>query len=215
MNFEADIRDHILRVLPYDESDHNTMIELYCMDVTTLLTYYLNWLNRLIEPRPRKVHQSKELLSNPLSKNFSIPIADITQKIENGTNITCHLSDRITCGYKSANFGYRQVSHKKKNLREKALNRKEDLDLLLNDWRIHHLHLSTNKKSNGFVSGNELLLAIFTKSDAYLIDISTHGKWADEHLIRVIVSNWPHENLVWPLRAVSYTHLTLPTILRV
>jgi hypothetical protein len=40
MNFEADIRDHILRVLPYDESDHNTMIELYCMDVTTLLTYW-------------------------------------------------------------------------------------------------------------------------------------------------------------------------------
>jgi hypothetical protein len=151
MNFEADIRDHILRVLPYDESDHNTMTELYCMDVTTLLTYYLNRLNRLIEPRPRKVHQSKELLSNPLSKSFSILLTDITlqrhfststkfahvesrfcggkqrgkaayctstnpcarracsrsvavgiiQKIENGTDITCHLSKSILSGYTS------------------------------------------------------------------------------------------------------------------
>jgi hypothetical protein len=200
MNFEADIRDHILRVLPYDESDHNTMIELYCMDVTILLTYYLNWFGRFIEPRPRKVHQSKELLSNPLSKNFSIPLAAIIQKIENGTNITYHLSERVTCGYTSANFGYRQVSRKEKILREKSLNRKKDLDLLLNDWKIYHLHLSTNEKSNGFFSGDELLFAVFTKSDAYLIDILTHGKWADDHLIRVIVSNWPHENLVWPLR---------------
>jgi hypothetical protein len=167
--------------------------------------YYLNWLGRLIEPKPRKVHQSKELLSNPLSKNFSIPLADIIQKIENGTDITCHLSDRITTGYTSINSGYTPVPSKKNPVsREKNFNpiNKRDLDLLLNDWKIHHLHLSTNIENNGFVTRTkQLLFAVFTKSDSYLIDISTHGKWADDHLIRVIVSNWPHENLVWSLRA--------------
>ena len=207
MNFEADIRDHILRVLPYDESDHNTMIELYCMDVTTLLTYYLNWLNRLIEPRPRKVHQSKELLSNPLSKNFSIPLTDIIQKIENGTDITCRLSKSILSGYTSVSAAYKPISRKKTLLAHKKdlhPRNKPDLDLLLNDWKIYHLHLCTYIEQDGFVTRTkELLFAVFTKHDAYLLDILPHGKWADEHLIRVIVSNWPHKNLVWPLRTSS------------
>jgi len=150
------------------------------------------------------VHQSKELLSNPLSQKFSASLADLIQKIENGTDITCHLSKRILSGYTSVSTAYQSISRKKtllthkKNLQPRN---KPDLDLLLNDWKIHHLHLCTYIGQDRFVTRTkELLFAVFTKHDAYLLDILSHGKWADEHLIRVIVSNWPHENLVWPLR---------------
>jgi len=69
---------------------------------------------------------------------------------------------------------------------------------LLNDWGIHHLHLSTEIDTDGFFVKRDgpLLLVRFRPNDAYLIDIGDHGSWAREGLLRVIVEEWPNAGLV-------------------
>lgn len=63
---------------------------------------------------------------------------------------------------------------------------------MLADYGIHHLHLSNQLKSNGFVQrGRELLFAVFSRDDAYLLGIYTHADWLREELAPIIIRNWP------------------------
>lgn len=65
-------------------------------------------------------------------------------------------------------------------------------DLLLNDWRIHHLHLGTAIESDGFVSRTaDLLYVYFESSDAYLIEIRGHSDFACQELLQIVHENWP------------------------
>ena len=93
--------------------------------------------------------------------------------------------------------------------KKKALSRRKDLDLMLNDWGIHHLHISTEVEADGFVKRTKpLIFAIFKPERAYLIDIMRHGDWAAERIIRVILEAWPDEGLVSELRGIKPSERT-------
>jgi hypothetical protein len=80
--------------------------------------------------------------------------------------------------------------------------REKDLDRMLADWGIHHLHLSNELETDGFVTGgNELLFALFGRDDAYLVGIYTHEDWSHEELVPIIVRNWPG---VGPFQKLNY-----------
>lgn len=103
---------------------------------------------------------------------------------ETGTSIKPHLSREVKHGYRRSS-------------RTKGKTRRKDLDLLLNDWCVYHLHLSTEIEGDGFVQRlAPVLFAAFSEEDAYLIDIFNHGDWTREHVIRVIVKEWPNAGLV-------------------
>ena len=80
--------------------------------------------------------------------------------------------------------------------------------LLLNDWGIHHLHITTKLDPDGFVerkrskSPKPLLFAAFRPDDAYLIDLMQHGDWTHEHLVEVMVREWPNAGLALELKAI-------------
>jgi hypothetical protein len=83
------------------------------------------------------------------------------------------------------------------------LSHRKDLDLLLNDWGIHDLHISSNIEADGFVRrGGPVIFAIFKSDRAYFIDIMQHRDWAREHIIRVILENWPNDGLVNEIKGV-------------
>lgn len=69
-------------------------------------------------------------------------------------------------------------------------------DLLFNDWGIHHLHLSKDKKnSRDFFNSRtgSLLFVRFTDSIAYFIDVKHHkdpNVWSDRDILRIIQRNW-------------------------
>ncbi|WP_439584119.1 hypothetical protein [Dyadobacter bucti] len=69
-------------------------------------------------------------------------------------------------------------------------------DLLFNDWGIHHLHLSKDKKNpNDFFNSRtgSLLFVKFTDSIAYFIDVKHHkdpNVWSDRDMLRIIQRNW-------------------------
>lgn len=146
------------------------------LDLRDLLFDYRAWRARFIAPQPRTVHLSDRLESS-LDPEHKSGLESITAKIQRGEDLTPHLS--------------RAIQVPKKNSRP---------DRLLSSWGIHHLHLSTRIDPDGSVArDDDVLFAMFTDSDAYLIGIYTHqpnDNWAAEYIIRVIVENWPDEGLV-------------------
>jgi hypothetical protein len=163
------------------------------MPMRDLMDIYVNWTHRFILPRPRRIHLSKALQENPLAADPANRQAldALIEKIRVGEILTPHLTDRVLRGYEPADPS-----------KPKALSKRKDLDLLLNDWLIHHLHIGPTLKSNGFFGGDLLLFAVFKPHDAYLIDLMGHKNWEHEHLIEVLVREWPSQNLAMVLAGI-------------
>ncbi len=82
-----------------------------------------------------------------------------------------------------------------------ALGRRRDLDLMLNDWGVHHLHISMQVEADGYVKRDDpLLFAIFRPKAAYLIDVMGHGDWTRDHLVEVLADEWPDEGIIHQIK---------------
>jgi hypothetical protein len=187
MDFESDICEFVLDEMEYDPQYR---AELEQKPASELLAIYFNWWKRLVRLNPRTVHKSAELKANPLSGEspYAEALQEIIQRIETGKNLTRYLSERIKHGYEPAKAP------------GTPLIRRQDLDLMLYDWDVHHLHLCTKLQPDGiFVERTKpLLFAVFKKNDAYLVDIvEKHGAWARNHVFEVMIENWPNAGLVY------------------
>jgi len=170
--------------------------ELDAMPLNELLIYYLNWAGRLVDRRPRRAHLSPALTDGPEYRAQRNLVDAIVVEIETGEDLTPRLSKRIEQRY---------IPSAK---RQSSRNLRHDLDLLLADWRIHHLHISGSHESDGFVKrGSELLFVRFEHDDAYLIQLLDHTSWTDRTLLEICVRAWPQAHLfpslgglrqVWP-----------------
>jgi len=124
---------------------------------------YLNLIKRLIKPVPRIVLKAQ---------NFSCPPDLITGLTE--------IERKITCGEDLS-------SHLSRLLRKPTYN-----DPLLNDWGIHHIHLGATTDSDGFVKRTGSVLFVrFDNTNAYLIDVLSHGSWSQQRLVKELHDNWP------------------------
>ena len=80
----------------------------------------------------------------------------------------------------------------------KGISKADNKDGLFNDWGIHHLHLSNDKKSPGdyfFRRANYLLFVKFTDTTAYFIDIQSHKDedqtlWSRKNMLSIVQKNW-------------------------
>lgn len=188
--FDRDIRDHVLAHLPCSGSERAALEAEHASD---LLIIYFNWLERLIDARPRRVHLSGNLLANPLrsASSYREAFQAIESKIRAGQPLTPHLSRGIRIGYEAARRG------------TKKLKRRRDLDLLLADWGVHHLHLSSEMTSDGFVErSGPLLLGVFHSDDAYLIDIVDHGDWSRQSIMEIVARQWPDAGILFEMKGV-------------
>ncbi|WP_439486800.1 hypothetical protein [Blastomonas fulva] len=189
MNLIADLRIEILETLPH-QPEHRAVLE--AMHISDLLIIFLNWVNRIPPPRHYTVHRSDALKANPLAQepSYREPLEHIIDLLASEQEVTPHLSKRIKTGY--------EPQQSQKNLK-----RRRDLDLLLNDWGVHHLHLTTIVESDGFVRRSKLLLfAAFLGDNAYLIDIMSHDDWARDAIPEIILRNWPQAGLIHELPSV-------------
>lgn len=111
------------------------------LDPEGVCRLYLNFLRRRVPPVPRKVFVASEF-SCPQDLQAGLYV--VRGKIESGQDLSPHLSSRL-----------------------KTL---EYHDMLLNDWGIHHLHLGTMLKQNGYVERTKFVLFVrFLPAFAYLI----------------------------------------------
>ncbi len=135
-----------------------------------MLTRYYNFRLKYIDLGQRQIRVSKELsekISAHPNKNAIFDIFTLTIK---GLDINPYQSKE------SFNADYH--------------------DLLFNDWGIHHLHLSNEKKKPTdyfHTRTGDLLFVRFTNEVAYFLDIKSHkdkNVWSDTDLIRIIQKNW-------------------------
>jgi hypothetical protein len=182
LDFETDIREAVLARLPHDPA---YAAELRALPPVHQLVAFINWHSRLIPPVPREVSQSWEFAANPLrwDPRYRVAVEHIIDALRLGRDLTPHLSRAVKVGYQPGTSS--------------AYGRRSDLDLLLNDWNVHHLHLSTAKEADGFVKRTgPLLFAIVESKQAFLIDILEHGSWSRERIAHVMIDNWPNAYFV-------------------
>lgn len=124
---------------------------------------FFNFYRRIILSRPRKIHISKEFACPP---EYLEGLDLVKRKVEQGDNLFPHLSRGI-------------------------LDLKFDDDLL-NDWKIHHLHLGTEIQENGFINKRKFILYLYIEDDhAYFINVLDHKHFNDQELVSIIHNNWP------------------------
>jgi hypothetical protein len=168
-------RQHLLSVMPPDSGG-----ELTSLPLGTLLIRWFNWQDRYVPAIPRTVHKSSELSASPAAVTHSAALAAVRSAIEAGRDLTPRLSTRVGTAYVPSTLS-------------DPLHRRDDLDLLLADWGIHHLHLSPLDDAR---RTSDLLFAMFRSADAYLIQILPHGSWTDEALLEIVARNWPDAGLL-------------------
>ena len=133
-------------------------------DDVRLIRLYSGRYRRLVQPVTRAINRSSRFVCPP---RHSKAVADIENVISQGCLLTPYLSKRIK--------------------------RLDYDDLLLNDWRIHHLHLGTAIGPDGFVSRTaDLLFVYFEYTNAYLIEIRGHSDFACQELLQIVHENWPN-----------------------
>ena len=132
-------------------------------DDAELMRAYFRTGRRLIPSRARRILKSKDFQCSPQHHRALIQIERI---IYDGGDLTPYLSKKI-----------------------KDLNDRDDM---LDDWRIHHLHLGTSIESDGFIKrSGPLLHCICNDRHAYFIAILPHGSWSRQDLVRTVHENWP------------------------
>lgn len=188
MDLKESVRQWVLRELPYDRGDADLTAYLAGLDAHRLLLVYQNWTCRLVKPQPRVVFKSKAFQENPATTQRAGDLAQIIEDIEQGQDLRKYLS--------------RDVIRTPAGVPGRR--RRPDLDLMLNDWGVHHLHISSVVEADGFVKRDDPLLFVsFRPHAAYLIDIMKHGDWTRDHVLEVLATEWPNEGVIYETSDVT------------
>jgi hypothetical protein len=178
-NLESAIRSEILGRIPQNQLLAEDVQYLLALRLRELLSVFFNWRNRFVSARPRTVHRSNELMAKNRPE-----VEELAKKIEAGRDLSPHLST-----------GVQEILNRRRGTSGRLSSRR-DVDLLLNDWGIYHLHLSDVDRGDGFVvRTGDLLFVAFRRDDAYLLDVLGHGAWTNESLVEIATINWPEAGL--------------------
>ena len=131
-----------------------------------LINLYFNIKAKTIPPVKRTVHKCTSFVVPP---QYQEAVATIETAISNGEDLFPRLSRQIF----KADFK----------------------DMMMFDFGITHLHLGMTPDQNhaGLVQGgSDVLYAMFTPTDAYLIKIGPHGLWNDRQLLIDIDNSFPN-----------------------
>ena len=181
INIISGFRSFLLDELNGTKNNDN----LYTMHIKDLILVYLNWRARLIPDTPRILFTSREYESYRNTHAHLTSIINIERTIQEGKSLSKYLSTNIRHKYIS------QCNSKAK-----------DKDVLLNDLNVHHLHigLGRHKVRHDFTERTgDILFALFTDQEAYLLDVLGHNDFGSPRLARIIIDNWPGSNFLIPL----------------
>jgi hypothetical protein len=189
-DLQQTMRRHMMTTMPLDPS--GTMGEL---SFRSLHQFYAAWRGRVPVARSRRVHISPELLDNPGRAAYSLGLRRVLREIADGEDLRPRMSLLIDTAY---------TPYVPPCLaRRRSQTRSPDVDRLLGDWGLHHLHLGTepHPKRPSFVARSDhVLFVAFMPNDAYLVDLVRHesdgANWAALDILDTIVRNWPEAGIV-------------------
>ncbi len=121
-----------------------------------LIQMWINVRLKLIPQQNYQVFRSNSLTSKSLSKEISDGIDSVQEKLEQGVDVTPHMTKTVLKG--------------------------SFTDYLLSDWGIYHLHLGLSMDGNFIKRTKEVLFLTIQKNRAYFIDVREHGSDGEKHV---------------------------------
>jgi hypothetical protein len=149
------------------ESAHDALRK---MSTPELLIRYLNWADRYVAPRPRRVVTWEGFVRHGTAKLHRKAVYGLAEKIQAGDDLTPFLSKKIR------RFGYVIPKDDKQKPRSVEW---RDKDYALNAYDTHHLHLNKNRTRS-------LLYVSFSRSDALFVMVGDHDSFDDGTLAQAI-----------------------------
>jgi hypothetical protein len=124
-------RESLAELIPCEE---DARIDLRNMQVRELLGSYINWRDRYVAPRPRRVVTWEGFLRHGSGQRHLAELRDLVKKIQAGDDLKPFLSDRID------RLGYVRPKARD-NKKPRSVVEWGDKDYALNAFEAHHLHL--------------------------------------------------------------------------
>ncbi|MGB8843468.1 MAG: hypothetical protein WCC64_20625 [Aliidongia sp.] len=178
-DYITQLRTEILRVLPTRSRRERDAFA--ALDVSEQAWRFMNWQSRLIHPHPRQINKANGFDDVPAVRSNRPAIQALLESLAQGDVVNAHLSRDVMQGYCLHPPGRKDGP---------------DFDLLLNEWGIHHLHLSQPSGNGGFrARSKELLYLILGRGVAFVLTVAPHGAWTSRQLIEVTVQSWPNQGL--------------------
>lgn len=168
-------RDELIAAVPCWPDTAKVRAELDRYELNTLLVIYTNWADRRIRPDKRKVVYAPGFWDGPLAATYKLQILKLTKKVEQGADLTPHLSEKIfTHGY----VPIRPPGHVKGP-------EWGDKDFALNAYDVHHLHLGRlNDQGDKVTHAKHLLYACFERTKATFLIVGDHKNFDDGTVAR-------------------------------
>jgi len=169
------------------------------MSLRELMSVYMGWAQRLIRPAPRQVGIIDGFWDNR-GKRHQAEVEAHIGRIILGADLSSFLSRKIH------QHGYAPKGAGTKTVRGIDWNR---MDLALNAWGVHHLHLRERP-------ADELLFTTFSRQSANLLLLGSHKSFHSGE-IEAAVMRWRAQTNQWVLNGVlperestpaKRTHLT-------
>lgn len=146
-------------------------------EVADLARRYLNVARRRIPQLPRQVEVAPEIACPQDSQRELAMLLDRARK---GYDLNPWISKNIGCP--------------------------DFKDALLNDWGVHHFHLSSSIGADGFADRTrELLFAHVSPSHFRALIVMDHGGFASLRLLEILHRNWPEITEMHRLHGVTGT----------
>lgn len=146
--------------------------DLRTMPHPELLVRYLNWADRFVAARPRRVVTWDGFLHHGSGALHMDQVHALATEVEAGSNLSPYLSE------KSARDGYMRPSGKRKRRGVEWA----DKDYALNAYEMHHLHLDR--------AGTEQLLYVnFSREDAFFLMVGDHKSFDDGSLALAVAES--------------------------
>jgi hypothetical protein len=146
--------EHVAGLIPCEPEAARA--DLHRTGIRELLGRYVNWADRYVAPRPRRVVTWGGFLRHGSPQSHWEAVQHLAKKIEAGDDLTPFLSDDI------GRLGYVPPKRPKRKEAERRGVEWGDKDYALNAFETHHLHLRAK-------GSRELLYVIFSRNDAFLV----------------------------------------------
>jgi hypothetical protein len=145
------------------------------MPLSSLLVQYMNWADRFVPPRPRKVFAWETFTRWGNGSRHLAAVSELKTRIIAGEDLRPFLSEQIT------QYGYVQSKIGKDG--KKRGPEWGDKDYALNAYGVHHLHLGRKIRPDGWSERTkELLYVTFDRKHAGFLMVGNHASFDDGSL---------------------------------
>jgi hypothetical protein len=165
--------EHLARLIPCEPEAARA--DLYRMGTPELLGRYVNWADRFVTPRPRRVVTWEGFLRHGSAQAHWEAVLLLARKIERANDLTSFLSEDIH------RLGYVPSERKRKSTKRRGVEWR-DKDYALNAFGTHHLHLRPK-------GSRELLYVTFSRDDAFLMMLGDHDSFDDGTLAQAVTES--------------------------